>query len=415
MTAVTAALSAAPAVPDVVKTRVLVVSHLPGMAEMVALNVGRGDSSLQTRHAVRTLANLEAAGPVTDTDLVIFGIRPGCDADVAALRSLRAAHGDALKFLGLTDEPLSLAVARTLMDAGLDEIMPLAAAAPRLTDVARMAPVAEETQARRGGGARDGLIVTVASARGGLGATSFALNLAALLVRQDKATRRAGTALPRVAVVDLDFQNGVLGASVDIADNGTYLSMLQTGTPPDHDALGQAMTAHPLGFDVMAAPESVAPLDAMTPALIAVLLDELRLAYDVVILDLPRALLDWTAPVLARTDRMFLLTDPAVHTVRQTRRLLDMFCDDNPSLTVEPIVATGRKPMSLPPHVREAERFLGRPLRHWLPRDARAAAKSAGLGQPLAQVAPRSPVVRAMAPLIADLRAALTQPQRRRA
>ena len=405
---------ALPEAPDVVRTRVLVVSATPGMAEMVARNVGRGDGSLIVRHARQSLADLAAAGPVADTDLVIFGVRPGDDADVAALRHLRAAHGDSLKFLGLTDVPLSLAVARGLMEAGLDEVMPLAAAAPRLIDATGMAPVAEETQTRRGGTARDGLIVAVAAARGGLGATGFALNLATLLVTLDKAARRGGNAMPRVAIVDLDVQNGVLGASIDVADTGAVLEMLQTGAHPDHDLLTRAMVTHDLGFDVMPAPDRIAPLDAMTPAMAAVLLDELRLAYDVVILDLPRAVTDWTAPVLARTDRLFLLTDPTVHTVRQTRRMLDLFRDDNPSLPVEAIVATGRKPLSPPPHVREAERFLDLPLRHWLPRDARAAARAGALGLPLVRACPRSPVARAMAPLVADLRAARLQTRRRR-
>ena len=400
---------------DMVRTRVMVVSDLPGMAEMVARNVGRGDSSLIVRHARQSLADLVAAGPVTDTDLIIFGVRPGLDADVAALRQLRAAHGDSLKFLGLTDAPLSLAVARGLMDAGLNEVMPLAAAAPRLIDAAEMAPVAEQTQARRGRPARDGLIVAVAAARGGLGATGCVLNLATLLVTPDKAARKAGTPPLRVAVVDLDVQNGVLGASIDLADTGAVLEMLQTGAHADHDLLTRAMVTHDLGFDVMPAPDRIAPLDAMTPAMMAVLLDELRLAYDVVILDLPRAVTEWTAPVLSRTDRLFLLTDPAVHTVRQTRRMLDLFRDDNPSLPVEAIVATGGKPLSSPAHVKEAERFIDLPLRHWLPRDARAAAKAAALGQPLVRACPRSPVARAMAPLVADLRAAQSQTQRRRA
>ena len=69
-----------------VRTRVMVVSDLPGMAEMVARNVARGDDGLSVRHARQSLADLAAEGPVTDTDLVIFGVRPGNDADVAALR-----------------------------------------------------------------------------------------------------------------------------------------------------------------------------------------------------------------------------------------------------------------------------------------------------------------------------------------
>ncbi|MCF7699481.1 AAA family ATPase [Loktanella sp. M215] len=413
----TQALACAPSVDDtaLVQTRVLVISDLPGMAEMVARNVGRGDPALVVRSERMTLADLCDRGPLTDTDLVIFGIRPGQDADVAALRRMKADDSSAIKFLGLTAEPLSLAVARGLMAAGLDEVMPLAAAAPRLTDAAQIAPVAEVTQAKRGDAAHNGLIVAVAAARGGLGATAFALNAATLMAQTDRKSARAGTAAPRIAVVDLDFQNGVLGSSLDITDGGGYLTMLQTGQHPDHEMLQRAMVSHPLGFDVMAAPDAMAPLDAMTPDMVAVLLDELRLAYDVVILDLPRALTDWTAPVLARADRLFLLTDPTVHTVRQTRRMMDMFRDDNPSLTIDLVVTHQRKPFSQPAHVKEAERFLGESLRHWLPGDARAAQRAAGQGVPLAAAAPRSATIRAMGPLIAGLRTSLSQTQRRRA
>ena len=401
--------------PALLPTRVQVVSDLPGMAEMVARNVARGDTGLVVRHARLSLAALADKGPLEDTDLVIFGIRPGIDADVAALRALRATYGDAIKFLGLTSEPLSLAVARGLMEAGLDEVMPLAAAAPRLEDAAQMAPVAEETAQRRGQGQRDALVVAVAGARGGLGVTSFALNLAAMMIRQDKAARKAGRPVPRVAVVDLDFQNGVLGASIDAADGGGYLEMLQSGQQPDHDMIGRLMIAHPLGFDVMAAPDAVAPLDAMSPDMVAVLLDELRLAYDVVILDLPRALTDWTAPVLARADRLFLLADTSVHVVRQARRMLDLYRDDNATLPVEVVVAKEKKPFKAPVHVREAEKFLGEALRHWIPRDDRAARRAAGLGQPVAIAAPRSPIAKAMAAIVTDLHRAAADSQRRRA
>lgn len=401
--------------PQAVQTRVLVISHIPGMSEMVARNVGRGDPTLTVSARRITLTDLAAEGVPADTDLVIFDIRPGDDGDLAALRSLRAAAGGTLKFLGLTSETLSLGVARALMEAGVDEVMPLASVGPRLQDAAELAPLARETQAKRGEDARDGLIVAVAGARGGIGATGFTVNLAALMAQPGKAAQKAGAVPPRIAVIDLDFQNGVLGASIDAADNGAYLEMLQQGLLADHALLARALAPHPLGFDVLPAPATFAPLDAMTADMMAVMLDELRLSYDIVLLDLPRALSDWIAPVLARADRMFLLSDTNVHTVRQARRMLDFYSDDNPTMPVDIIISTEKKPLSAPPHVREAERFLGTALRHWLPRDDRAARRAAGMGQPLAIAAPRSPVARAMVPLVATLRDALTQTQRRRA
>lgn len=409
------AFSAAVPDPLPVQTRVLVISHIPGMSEMVARNVGRGDPALATRARRITLTDLAAEGLPADTDLIIFEIRPGDDGDLAALRDLRAQSGGALKFLGLTADPLPLAVARALMDAGVDDVMPLVGVGPRLQDVTELAPLARETQTKRGADARDGLIVAVAGARGGIGATGFALNLAALLAQPDKAARASGATPPRIAVVDLDFQNGVLGASIDAVDNGAYLEMLQQGLLADHALLTRALAPHPLGFDVLPAPATFAPLDAMTADMMAVMLDELRLAYDIVLLDLPRALSDWIAPVLARADRMFVLSDTNVHTVRQARRMLDFYRDDNPNMPVDIVISTEKKPFSPPAHVREAERFLDTPLRHWLPRDDRAARRAAGLGQPLVTAAPRSPVTKAMTPLIAMLRDALTQTQRRRA
>ena len=70
--------------PQAVQTRVLVISHIPGMSEMVARNVGRGDPTLTVSARRITLTDLAAEGVPADTDLVIFDIRPGDDGDLAA-------------------------------------------------------------------------------------------------------------------------------------------------------------------------------------------------------------------------------------------------------------------------------------------------------------------------------------------
>ena len=419
------------------RSRTVVLSGTPGMAEMVARGLRR-DENIDASHRVVPLARFaERPGmSLTDIDLIVFEIRVGNDADMAALRYLGEASQGRIQFLGVTGEPIGLATAKALMDAGVSDVIPLTNIQPtrdQSADLAAMTAEAERiaqtralaaeagqgtlgAQAGQGGQTRDGLILATCGAAGGIGTTSFALSLATLLARPAKPGRRRGTkpAMPRVAVVDLDFQNGVLGAAIDVMDNGAYLDFLRTRTVPTAALVRQGMIRHePTGVDVLAAPVTLAPLDAMTGPMVAGLIDELRLAYDFVVLDLPRALVDWVDPILARADRFFILGDPAVHTVRQMRRMIDLYTDDHAGLPVE-VIMSKQKP-SRGAGVKEAESFLGRKFDLWLPRDDRAATRARDHGQPIALARPKSPAVRALAPLVDSLRAQQAQSNRRRA
>ena len=215
-------------------------------------------------------------------------------------------------------------------------------------------------------------------------------------------------------MVDLDFQNGVLGASIDLTDGGAYLEMLQGQASPNQSFLKRALESYaPGGFDVMAAPVTLAPLDAMTPDMVARLIDELRLAYDYVVLDLPRVVVDWIDAVLARADRFFILGDTSVHTVRQIRRMIDLYTDDHAALPVQVVVSKEKKPGAA--HVKEAEHFLGQTLATWLPRDDKTAARARAHGQPMALSGPKAPVSRAMGPVVEQIRTDFKNSNRRRA
>ncbi|WP_298496549.1 hypothetical protein [uncultured Maritimibacter sp.] len=410
------------------RSRTVVLSGTPGMAEMVARGLRR-DENIDASHRVVPLARFaERPGmSLTDIDLIVFEIRVGNDADMAALRYLREMTQDRVQFLGVTGEPISLATAKALMDAGVSDVIPLTNVQPtrdHSADLVAMTAEAERiaqtralpTQTGQGDQTRDGLILAACGAAGGIGTTSFALSLATLLARPAKPVRRRGAkpAMPRVAVVDLDFQNGVMGAAIDVADNGAYLDFLRTRTVPTAALVRQGMVRHEAtGVDVLAAPVTLAPLDAMTAPMVAGLIDELRLAYDFVVLDLPRALVDWVDPILARADRFFILGDPAVHTVRQMRRMIDLYTDDHAGLPVELVIS--KQKMSRGAGVKEAESFLGRKFDLWLPRDDRAATRARDHGQPIALARPKSPTVRALVPLVESLCAQQAQANRRRA
>ena len=395
------------------RTRTLVLSPTKGLSEMVARGLAR-DEALDVRHRHAALADLDPTeeGLLDSTDLIVFEVRAGNDADLSVLRQLKAAGGEGLKFLGITTEILSLGTARALIDAGLSEVFSLSDMAP---DAAQAQSLGQAADTATGGGAEhNGMILAVAAARGGIGATSFALNLATVLARPGKGRKAAPP--PKVAVVDLDYQNGVLGAAIDVDSTGVYLEMLQSGTLPDRAFVRQAFARYEDGgFDVMAAPRTFAPLDAMQPEMMAALLDELRLACDYVVLDLPRALVDWIDAILARADRFFILGDTSVHTVRQMRRMKELYLDSHATLPLEFVVSLEKKGLSSGSALKEAERFLDAKLDHWIAPDLRAARSAADRGMPILLRSPKAKPAKAVDAIVKSVQADFASNRRRRA
>jgi Flp pilus assembly CpaE family ATPase len=239
-----------------------------------------------------------------------------------------------------------------------------------------------------------GRILLVAKARGGIGATTLAVNLA-LELQGQKANAAA-----RVALVDLDVQMGNAASLLDLADRGGMLALARLAADPDAQAVRHAMVRHGTGLNVLVAPATAVPFDAFDQSRIAALLDALAAEHDVVVVDLPPALIGWLEPLLARAERLLMVTDLAVPSLVRAHRLITLMTEDHPDLPVEIVVAHERKPFRMGRTHRDAEAALGHPLRHWLPQETRLARQAQDRGEPLVQLAPRcgwSRAVRAMA------------------
>ena len=193
---------------------------------------------------------------------------------------------------------------------------------------------------------RNGTVLAIAQTRGGIGATTLALNLASML--SPPTSRRDKTLVAKVALLDLDFQNGDAAASLDIDYNGALIQLLKTRALADAAFLKAAMVPYKDRFDVLPNPVEFAPFDAMTSEMVAQLVIELRHMYDHVIISLPRAMVQWIEPILARADQLLLVTDTSVTGIRQARRLIDFCAEDNPGLPIEIVVSKEKKPMSFP-------------------------------------------------------------------
>lgn len=329
-------------------------------------------------------------------DIVIF--------DAGALSdSMLFAAGDICRnritggiIIALANDDLPLSKMRALKRQGVDEVLPRAA-----VDTEIMQPLDAwrsrhnmQIPALWAGQATEGKIISVAQARGGLGASTFAVNLAdALLARRGTFQKKAQT---EVAIVDLDFQFGTIASQLDVRESDALWRMAMDGTIPDSAFVESAVVKSEEGLSVITAPSRYGPLEAVKPEQIAGLLDALRKTHDYIVVDLPHALVDWIEPILSRSDHLMLTTDITVPSVRATRKLMDFFLAEHPDLAIQLVAVHEKKPLILGAHHKAAMELLERGFDHWLPTDKRAARDALDRGKPLSVVSPRSALAKAV-------------------
>jgi len=100
---------------------------------------------------------------------------------------------------------------------------------------------------------------------------------------------------------------------------------------------------------------------------------------------------------------MLIVTDTSVASIRQARRLVDFYTEDHAGMPIDIVVSKQKKPFSLPDSLKEAVRFLERPLDHWLPRDDKKARKASDLGKPIIEAARGTAIAKPLAKLCARI------------
>ena len=156
---------------------------------------------------------------------------------------------------GLLPERSSVLMRRVLQ-AGADELLFLPL---ELADVTRALMKLSEgrRRAERGVG---GMLFAVTSLMGGVGVTTLAANLA--LAMNYAFGKRA-------AVVDLDLQNGGLSLALHLDPEQTIAALIEFTTKLDSIKLEAALTKHPSGIYLLAAPKRLEDAERITDITLA--------------------------------------------------------------------------------------------------------------------------------------------------
>lgn len=164
----------------------------------------------------------------------------------------------------------------------------------------------------------EGKVITVFSAKGGVGKTTLSTNLAVHLQRSGHAT----------LLVDLDLSFGDVAISLQMAPTKSVVDAVAMSGNLDKQGLTSLVSTHePSGLDVISAPSDPGAADRIPAATVSELLRVARTAYEFVVVDTAPS---FTEPVLAAVDTsdalvlIATLDIPAVKNLRVVIDTLDM-------------------------------------------------------------------------------------------
>lgn len=159
-----------------------------------------------------------------------------------------------------------------------------------------------------------GSVFAVYSAKGGLGTSTIAVNLAASLARGNKDSR--------VALADLVVASGDMRVLLDLKPAYDLSSLAGKLDRVDADLLYSLLTPAGEGLWVLPAPEDPESDDALDGATTAAVIDHLRTHFAFTILDCEHHLSERTLAALDAADRILLVTQLTVPALRAVQRSL---------------------------------------------------------------------------------------------
>jgi pilus assembly protein CpaE len=250
-------------------------------------------------------------------------------------------------------------------------------------------------------------IVAVMNAKGGSGATFLASSIAHL-----SATRGSGDTI----VLDLDFQFGSLPHYFDVAPKRSLLEALDHVHELDRVAIEAYTAAHASGLSIMAPlPDVACSVDFDVPQRIRSLLPILKSRYRHIVIDVPRHIDEIAAAVLEQADRVLIVLQQSLPAVRDAVRLKSTLIRELGIAEERLQAVVNRHLKSGAIELQDIREALGEDDLFLVPNHFKAVGQAIDMGMPIMDVAPSSPVIKALtrlqSTLLSDAGSAMGDPR----
>lgn len=237
-----------------------------------------------------------------------------------------------------------------------------------------------------------GTVITIFGAKGGIGKTTIATNLATALIRGTSST---------VTLVDMDTRFGDVAIMMDVAVEQSIADLARHVTDMDRDTVRDYLVRHHSGVMILPAPLHPTEWRNVTPPQITKIIDLLAQSHDYVVVDTPGTFNEIVAATLEAASLILLVTSMDIASIKDTALALEMLqsaaiSEDKVKLVVNHSTAANTL------REEDVERVLEYSVFWRIPHDLNVAT-STQLGQPVIITKPYARVSRSITDLASTL------------
>jgi pilus assembly protein CpaE len=234
---------------------------------------------------------------------------------------------------------------------------------------------------------KEAKVVVFIGARGGVGASTIALNVGWLMAHElDQ----------NVALFDLDLQFGTSSLALDLEPGRGLRDIVSSPNRVDALMIASSIMPESENFSILGAEEAIDEVVPVDGGAISALLKEMKGNFDAIVIDLPRHMLATNKRLLVAAQEIVIVSDLTLAGIRDTLRIKSALA--NIGCTSRVMIAAARVGASGAGHVTRAvfEKGVQRPIDFIIPEDVASLTLSSNGGKALAAVAPRALLTKAL-------------------
>jgi len=210
-------------------------------------------------------------------------------------------------------------------------------------------------------------VMMIFGTKGGVGKSSFAINLAAKLSYSGR----------KVALLDFDFSFGNLNSYLGIKSDKSILELIQEQANPNVDIIRRFMVLHESGVNILTAPKSPEYADIITPEQVEKIISALRVHYDYVIIDTSANFSENNLVCIDCASEIMFLTSLELVSLKDTKKGLDVLLQLTQPEKIKCIINKSNKG---PITEKDVQKVLNVPVICKLPEESKAMISSANRG-----------------------------------
>jgi pilus assembly protein CpaE len=356
---------------------------MPEKTIAVKLNIKNRAAALDLEEAVLSVPGFSISSNGAPCDIMVVEMGNDLDEEFKLVDNIRA-KGLAREIF-LTSSSKDPEVLLKALKTGVREFFPQPLNKEEVTTALAKFQRSIEAAGSEKAKEKKGVLISVLGSKGGVGATTTAVNLAVSL--QQLAGEKS------VALMDMNPLLGGVHIFLDIKNSFSWAEGARDIARVDSTYLFNTLYKHPTGIHVLPAPLKPLGLEAATPETMEKLVGHMRSAFDIIVMDGCKSFDDLSLRMLALSSTILVVSELNILSIINAKKLLETFDGLGLSYGKDIKVVMNRYQKKTMVSPSEAEKTLGREIVSMIPNDYETTMSAINTGKTLSDMALKSDVM----------------------